>query len=61
MLTRKLHAPEFGFVWFNVRQHNNGYIDVSVWERNYQLRGLRIANEIKRVYTPETSGVKLGS
>jgi hypothetical protein len=20
------------FVWFNVRQHNNGYIDVSFWE-----------------------------
>jgi hypothetical protein len=27
------------FAWFNVRQHSNGYIDVSVWERKYQLRG----------------------
>jgi hypothetical protein len=27
------------FVWFNVRQHNNGYIDVSFWERKHQLRG----------------------
>jgi hypothetical protein len=27
------------FVWFNVRQHNNGYIDVSFWERKCQLRG----------------------
>jgi hypothetical protein len=25
------------FVWFNVRQHNNGYIDVSFWERKYQM------------------------
>jgi hypothetical protein len=27
------------FVWFNVRQHNNSYIDVSFWERKHQLRG----------------------
>jgi hypothetical protein len=26
-------------VWFNVRQHNNNYVDVSFVERNYQLRG----------------------
>jgi hypothetical protein len=25
-------------VWFNVRQRNNGYIDVSFWERKHQLR-----------------------
>jgi hypothetical protein len=33
--------PVFFFVvvWFNVRQHKNGYIDVSLWERKYQLRG----------------------
>jgi hypothetical protein len=29
----------FVFVWFNVRQHNNGQINVSFWESKYQLRG----------------------
>jgi hypothetical protein len=31
--------PDVLFVWFNVRQHNDGYIDVSFLERKYQLRG----------------------
>jgi hypothetical protein len=43
-------AGIFAFVWFNVRQHNNGYIDVSFWEKK-TAQALRIANEIKRVYT----------
>jgi hypothetical protein len=33
------------FVWFNVRQPNNGYLDVDFWERN-PAQGLRITNEM---------------
>jgi hypothetical protein len=38
----------FVFVWFNVRQNNNGYIDVSFWERKYQLRGWENTTSLQR-------------
>jgi hypothetical protein len=43
-------------VLFNVRQHNIGYIDVSLGEK-IPAQGLRMANETRTLYANTTSAV----